>query len=372
MSRFSLFFTNIFRQKAPKNAETPEKYLPYGDNDAFPLEWAKAIRESPSASACLSTLTDFLIGFDFSNKDLSKVVVNSRGETFGEIHQQTSKDWIEFSGFYWLVLYNSTLKITEWVVLPFQNCRLGKPDSSGWISKIYYNPFFGTKEYNGIEKSQTIIYDVFNPAGARAQMTQEGEGYKGQVIFIGTTTPLSPYYPVNEAYSVKKWMEIEAGVADYHQDKIDNGFLQDYILVMKGDPNAPSNNPAYATTGINKTVGTVGQEFNDLMNQNFMGRGKHSSVMVQWVSQTEEKPEVVPIPTDASSDMFLAIDNQATKKITVGWSVPSILTNINEGVSLGGDGNAVRVAVKLMQQRVVRKQRVLTDAYGKVFKSVDS
>jgi hypothetical protein len=35
-------------------------------------------------------------------------------------------------------------------------------------------------------------------------------------------------------------------------------------------------------------------------------------------------------------------------------------------VSLGGDGNQIRVAVKLMQQRVIKRQRILTDSYQKI------
>lgn len=368
MSRFSLFFTNLWRQKTPRNAATQEKYLPYGNNDSFPLDWYKTIQDSPTGSSCLSTLIDFIVGYDFSDENLSKLVVNSRGETFGEVHHQTCKDWGTFSGFYWHFMYNANLGITEWQVLPFQNCRLGDADSSGWISKIYYNPFFGTSEYKGIEKGQTIIYDAFNPVAVKPQMAKGGDKYLGQVLFIGTTTPLSPYYPVHEAYSVEKWMKIEAGVADYHEDKIDNGFLQDYILGMLGDPNAASNNPDYANTNGPDKPGTVGQEFNDVMSKNFMGKGKHASIMVSWHSNREELPVPIPIPNTATSDMFMTLDNQAIKKITVGWKTPAILANISEGVSLGGDGNAVRVAVKLMQQRVVRKQRILTDAYGKVLK----
>jgi hypothetical protein len=59
----------------------------------------------------------------------------------------------------------------------------------------------------------------------------------------------------------------------------------------------------------------------------------------------------------------VTLDNQATKKITVAWKVPAVLANIHEGVSLGGDGNMIRVAVKLMQQRSKPKQRILTDSY---------
>jgi len=61
--------------------------------------------------------------------------------------------------------------------------------------------------------------------------------------------------------------------------------------------------------------------------------------------------------------MHRVTDEHATKKITIATKVPAILANISEGVSLGGDGNTIRAAVKLMQQRVVRPQSLLIAYY---------
>lgn len=362
-------FYNLWRQPAPKNAGTIENYLPYGQNDDFPLQLDKSISESETATSCLSTVQDFIEGFGFSDTNLEKLVINSKGENFWQFHQQTTDSWAEFEGFYWLLRFNALAQVTEIEFLPFENCRLGIPDSNGYISHIFYNPFFGTSEYKGQNKKETKVYDVFNPNAVKAQIAKQKGSFKGQVLFHSTTSARSRYYPRPQVYSANKWMKIEAGVSDYHEDKIDNGFLDDYILVMKGNPNDPSQNPDYNNPDDpNATPVTVGQEFDDVMSRNFMGRGKHSTVMVQWVNNSDEKPEVVTIPNSANSDRFINLDNQATKKITVAFKVPSILANISEGVSLGGDGNMVRVAVKLMQQRVIKKQRVLTDHYEKVLK----
>lgn len=366
MSWFRVF--NLFRQAAPRNAATIDKYLPYGANDNFPLEWDQAVKSSPSASSCLSTIKDFLEGFGFSDTSLEKLVVNSKGETFWQIHQKTVEDAAEFYGFYWLLRFNALGVATEWEVLPFQNCRLGKPDDQGYISKIFYNPFFGTVDYKGIDKKMTVVYDVYNPKAVKAQIAEQKDKFKGQVFFFGTTTPLSPYYPVNEAISAIKWMKIEAGVSDYHEDNLNNGFLQPFMLVMKGDPNAPSQNPNYTNEVRNGHAVTNAEEFEDMVAQNFMGAKRVGNMFVQWVGIGEEAPTVVPMPSNNNGDLFVTLDNQATKKITVGWKVPGILANINEGVSLGGDGNAVRVSVKLMQQRVIKRQRILTDNYQKVLK----
>lgn len=358
-------FTNLLRQKPGRNQKTPEGYLPYFKDDRFPLYWHKTISESPSASSCVSTIIDFLEGFGFSDTELEKLVVNSQGETFFQIHQKTAASFGEFEGFYWHFMYNAAGKIVEWRVLPFESCRLGVPDDKGWISKIFYNPFFGTDEYiseSGKYKRDTIEYHVYNPIGISPQIQNEKDKYQGQVLFVGTTTATSRFYPFPEAMSSEKWMKIETGTADYHEDNINNGLHQPYILVMKGDPNAPSNNPEYSST---ESPISAAQEFNAIIGSNFTGAKRVGNVMVQWVNigASEEVPEIVPIPSNANGDLFINLDDQATKKITVAFKVPAILANINEGVSLGGDGNMIRVAVKLMQQRSVKKQRVLTDAY---------
>lgn len=343
---------------------TYDKYLPYFDDfDNFPLKWHKAISDSPSATACVSTIQDFLEGFGFSDTALEKKVVNSRGETMFQIHQRTTKDFGEFEGFFWRFMYDATGKITEWDVLPFENCRLGKPDSKGFISKILYNPYFGTSDFQ--IKRDTVDYDTFAPKNVRAQMLEQGDKYKGQVLFVGTTNALSRFYPLPEAHSAYKWMRTEAGVADYHEDNINNGFLQPFMLIMKGNPNEPSKNPEYTSVPEGERK-TRGQEFDEVVSANFMGAKRVGNMWVQWVENPDEKPETLTFPSNNSGDQFLQLDQQATKKITVAFKVPSILANINEGVSLGGDGNMIRVAVKLMQQRVIKKQRTLTDAYSQV------
>lgn len=354
------------RQKTTAHQISYEGYLPYFANDSFPLEWHKTISESPSGQACVSTIADFMEGLGFSDESLDKLKVNRYGDTFFKNHHEICKSFSEFEGFYWHFMYDAAGKISEMRVLPFECCRLGKPDSNGIISKIFYNPFFGTGEYSS-NKNDTIIYDIFNPSAVRDQIQKERSKYKGQVLFVGTTTALSRFYPLPEAYSARKWMGSEAGIADYHEDNIENGLLQPYVYVQKGDPNAPVNNPE-ADSG-EKPV-TASEQFQDVISTNFQGADRVGNLMVQWVNvgAGEEVPEIIVLPSNANGDFFIAVDNQATKKITVAFKVPAILANINEGVSLGGDGNMVRVAVKLMQQRVIKKQRILTDTYEMVLK----
>lgn len=328
--------------------------------------WHEAISKSPSASSCVSTIQDFLEGAGFSPPELEKIPVNSKGETLWQIHQRTCKDFAEFEGFYWLLRYNAQGKITEWEVLPFENCRLGKPDDSGYIGKVYYNPYFGTSDFKTLKEKETKCYYSYNPKLLPDQIQEAGkENFPGQVYFCGTTNALSRFYPMPEAHSAFKWMGIEKGVADYHEDNINNGCLTPYILIKYGNPNDPAINPEGDSS---ETPMTIGQKYDEIISENFMGANRVGNMWLDWVQNKEEKPDVVPLPNNATGDNFLATDTQATKKITIAFKVPAILANINEGVSLGGDGNMIRVAVKLMQQRSIRKQRMLTDAYQQILK----
>lgn len=378
MSSWKYKIFNLWRQAAPTGYQTSEKYLPYtgpnGSFDSFPLDWHNAIVKSPSASACVSTIQDFLEGSGLSDPDLEAKVVNSRGETFFQIHQKTCKDFGEFEGFYWRVMYDALGRVTEWYALPFENCRLGVPDDNGYISKIYYNPFFGTNDYAGKGKELTQVYDVFNPKPEviRAQYQKHKEKYKGQVLFFGTTSALSRFYPVHEGYSCFKWMGIERGVSDYHEDNINNGFLQSFMLNMKGNPNDPSLNEDLKNHNGEGRPATVAQEFDLMMSQNFMGAKRIGNMVVTWSNNPGEEPTVIPMPANNNGDLFITLDNQSTKKITISFKVPAILANINEGVSLGGDGNQVRVAVKLMQQRVLKDQNSITEQYQSVLKIFQS
>lgn len=358
---------NLFRQTVQRSSLTLDKYLPYyGDNDDFPLKWHDIIANSPTATACVGTISDFMEGYGFSDPELEKLPVDSQGCSFFEIHQKTCESFAEYEGFYWLLRFDGTGKrVTEWRVLPFENCRLGKPDDKGYISKILVNPFYGTMDYNaGRSHRDTKVYDVFNPTAVASQMADQKKKYKGQIFFYGTTNAESRFYPKPKAHSAAKWMGTEKGVADYHEENINNAFLQPFMLAMIGNP----NEPVEAATTDNPTPQTRGAQIDEIISRNFMGAKRIGNFWLEWFTNKEEVPVPIAFPSNNKDDLFITIDSQAQKKITTAFKVPPILANIESGATLGGDGNMLRVAVKFMQQRVVKPQRILTDSYEKVLK----
>ena len=160
-------------------------------------------------------------------------------------------------------------------------------------------------------------------------------------------------------------MRVEKNAGIYFDENLENGFLQDIVMKMIGDPNDSSGLKDSNGDDIPK-----GQAFDTEITNNF-GKGAKTrhKIMALWGANKEEWPDITSFPTSGNPDLFRVQDEHAIKKITIATKVPAILANISEGVSLGGDGHTIRAAVKLMQQRVVRMQSLLVFYYENILKA---
>lgn len=360
MANFFVKIYNFVQREFAYSAQidTQGKYMPYGYTDTLPIELDELVSGSPTATSCLSTLADFITGEGFNEgEDLENLIVNTQGLKLWQFHAIQSESFSKKWGCATLVKYSKTGAITELYDIPFNYCRLGKPDDKGVISKIHYNPYFGTGLYMN---KDTEIYDAYNPAAATTQLAKD-TNWKGQIFWFGIKGR-APFYPIPDYYSAKHWMSVEKNAGIYFDENLKDGFLQDVILKMIGDPNDPSGLKTDAGEDIPK-----GKAFDTEMTANFgHGAKTRHKIMAMWANNKDEFPELTAFPASANSDLFRLQDEHAIKKITIATKVPAILANISEGVSLGGDGNTIRAAVKLMQQRVKRPQGYLIDYYSEM------
>ena len=358
----------LYRQQTQQQQiDGAQRYIPYGINDAFPFKLAKSIQDSVTASSCLNAYAKFVRGSQFSDPELAKKVVNSFGETLWQVHNKVSQAFSSFRGFAICVKYSASADIVGFYSVPFQYFRLREPDEQGIISKVLYNPFFGTGQD---QTHDTKEWDLFNPNKevVAKQIAEQKSKFKGQILYYGETTPLSPFYPYPVFASAINWMAIEAAIATFHKENLDNGFFQSVLLRIIGDPTAESTHPddvQIQSDGTTKSIRSVGARFN-LEMQKFSGAERVGNIMVQWAAQRDEWPDIQAFPTNANQELFTNLSNEAINKITLSFNVPSILANIQSGASLGGDGNLIRVSVKLMQSRVLDDQMVLEQTYDKL------
>jgi hypothetical protein len=343
----------VQREKAYSSQIDHGNYLPFGADDSFPTRLTKLVQGSPTATSCLSTWTDFITGEGFNEgEDLENLKVNSAGLTLFQFHTiqagYMSKNW----GVTTLVKYNRVGQITEFFDLPFQSCRLYKPDDNGLISKIVYNPYFGTNLY---KHQDNVIYDAYNPHAAPTQAANDPK-WKGQIYWFGIRDDKDPFYPIPDYYSAQHWMNVEKNAAIYFDDNLENGFLQDVIMKMIGNPNEGSGVKKNATEEYTK-----GELFDREMTNNFSGAKNRHRILAMWGDNKDEHPSLEPFPTAGNPDLFRVQDEHAIKKITIATKVPGVLANIQDTNNFSGE--QIRPAVKLMQQRAVRPQGLLIKIY---------
>lgn len=363
MTNYLLKFYNFVQREFAYSQQVDQQgnYLPYGVKNSFPTELAFLVDGSPTATSCLSTTADFITGEGFNEgDDLENVIVNNQGLTFFEYHTALASSLAHYWGVATLVKFNAVGQITELYPIPFQNCRLGKPDDKGTIGAIHYNPYFGTNLY---KQEDTEIYPTFNPQQAVTQYGKDPKKFKGQIFWMGIRDRKHPFYPIPDYYSAKHWMRVEYNASIYFDENLENGFLQPMLMKLRGNANDASG--VKESEGSEKEL-TKGQLFDREMSREFSGAKRVAKIMAMWADIGEEWPTFEPFPTNGNADMYRVQDEHAIKKITIATKTPAILANISEGVSLGGDGNTIRAAVKLMQQRVKRLQSLLTSYYGKL------
>lgn len=355
---------SLFRQPAqPIQVDLTDNSLWYGSDNAFPLKLATLVQESPAASSCISVLSDFLEGSGFSDETLKDKKINARGQTFGDIHNLVCESYALFEGFSLIVKYTREGKISEIFHYPFENCRLQRPDSKGIISKININPYYGTSIY---QRVHTEEYDTFNadPIVVRSQMAKQKEKYKGQILYVAFTRPLSRFYPQPYYFSAKSWMGIDAGIGAYHENNLDAGFFVMVLMKMIGDPDAPSTHPddqRINDQGQKESIRTRGQRF-DMIMQQFVGAESNTKMMVLWEMMKDQLPELQAFPTSTNTDFFVALQNLTTKNILIAMKIPSILANMGGENSLS-DGNQMANATRVMHDRVKKPQNLLTRTY---------
>lgn len=342
----------------------------WGDDDAMPLRMANIIKDSPATSACLNTKAQFIKGSKFSNDQLMRLKINRTGQTLWDLHCYLADTLALFEGFSVDFRYNSNKKITNAFPIAFESCRFKKPENDlvDEFDCIVYNPYIGTDQYN-TKYSKT--YPLFNLENLGEQLHTYGPKFPGQVYYYSKTKPLYRFYSNPDYWSAKKWIEIDAKIQEFHAENLDNGFFQSVLMTVIGNPNELSTNPKYQETytdenGVKRTrsTKTVGEEFNEMMSESFSGSKKAGNIMVQWALNQDQSQKIQAFPNNTNADLFIAIQNLATKNLTIATEVPAILANISEGVNLGSGGSEIQKSVELMQSRAVVWQNLLMQFYN--------
>ena len=338
-----------------------------GDND-FPQQLLQNVYNSPAGSAAIELWQEFIEGDGFIEPSVGKLKVNKK-QSLDDLHSLISADYASMWGCAVHVGYNMEGKRVSYKHVPFEGTRLGALDAKGTTDRIYYNPYYGTADY---ESKFTKWYYTYNPSPevVTSQILAHNEllakkkvdfPYPGQVYWFSIERPLARIYPQPFYYSAISWFQVDASIQKFHARNIDNNFLLSVLINKFGDPETPAGEK----NSDGDFVSTVGAEFDKQM-RTMAGAENAGSVCVNWIDRDEEKADITAFPSNTNDSLFNTLQTLVSDQIAIGTKTPRILIGISTSGKLG-DTQEVLNAIKVMQGRTRRMRQSLSRIYSEIF-----
>jgi hypothetical protein len=339
-----------------------------GNND-FPQQLLQNVYNSPVASAAVELWQEFVEGDGFIEETTGDLRVNKK-QDLNDLHALVSADFASMWGCSVHVGYNLVGERISFKHLPFEGARLGALNDNGITDKVYYNPYYGTPDF---DKKFTKWFYAYNPSPevVKAQIISHNQlvaekkvdfPYPGQVYWFSIERPLARIYPQPFYYSAVSWFQVDASIQKFHSRNIDNNFLLSVLINKFGDPSTPAGDK---DTDGNFTS-TVGELFNKEMGD-FAGADNAGSVLVNWYDREEEKADITAFPNNTNDTLFTTLQNLVSDQIAIGTKTPRVLLGIATAGKLG-DTQEVLNAIKVMQGRTRRMRQALSRIYKTLFK----
>lgn len=347
-----------------------EQTIIWGLDDALPMRILTAINESPITTLCLEKLEMFTRGSGFVDEGLMNMVVNNDGLTLWELHCILTMYYVQLDAFSVNFKYNNKPKIIQVFDIPTEGCRFMGKQESTQIFGIKYNPYFGTKDYQIRFTQKFSLFDLKN---VKAEASEEGNPYEGQVYFQGTKRTLYKHYPIPKYWTASKWIYSDAQNAEFNYNLLANSFLQSALIKVIGDPNAMSRHPSSmkivtGTDGVQRKepTKTNGQVFDEMMAANFSGVKKAGTVMAMWSLNKDTATDITAFPTTVNPDLISGALNNTIRMISGALQVPGILCNLPDSVSPLSGQDSLPHALDFMQSNTDTKRTNLEKFYNTI------
>lgn len=312
-------------------------WIEWDSNNNYPNIIKQVAQASPTAQKCLNTYVRFLVGKGFTDLNLNKFIVDPAKRTTSiSLLRRIAYDRALLKGVAVHIDYKAEGTKYALKHVPFENCRLGKPDDMGYINRIITNKDF--LEYKKENNQSYYNYDLTNVIKQiTGVIAKHGsvKYYRGQ-IYWWSTEGLT--YPIASIDSVKTDCSTEEGLSNIRYRNTRYNFLPAGMLATIGKPETDNVNPAALTE--EQRIDLIAARANDNFEKKFVaaqGDTETSKIMVVSVNFKEEIPTFIPFDAKNFDKEFLNTENSTTNVIGGIFNQPPILRCEDVGAGFGAD-----------------------------------
>ena len=334
---------NLSTYTAPKITEEKNKdFVSYGQDNNYYQYLIDQYQGSPTNNAIINGITEMIYG-----KGLSATNSDKKPMEYAEAVTLFNKDELKkiCSDFYLLgqatlqVYYNvDRSKIVKVEHFPVQTLRAEKADKKGDIKGYYY--FHDWSKYTNRDKLTRI------PAFGSGNNAIE-------ILCIKPYRAGYFYYTPVTYQGALPYCELEAEVANYHINNIQNGMAPSML--------------------VNFNNGTPDEEARELIEkriyEKFSGSSNAGKFILAFNDNQESAATIDPVQLSDAHNQYQFLSDESTNKILVGHRLSSpLLLGIRTGNNgLGSNADELKQASILFDNMVVRvQQEYILDALDKI------
>lgn len=338
-----------------------------GEDNSYPEKMERYRNNSVTATMASVVMTQYLLGKGFGAIDEKKIGTYK----FYDIADDLARDIVDNRGVFIHVNYNENYKISDFKIIPFAQCRVGKKDSNEYNGKILVCSDWHEKSF---KKENVDVIDVYNPNEEIIQYQIEKckgiENYKGQILYYNMDNQY--YYPLSRIDSVAFECDNEYNASLYKNELLRRGFFGKTLVITRpliSDPfyEDKSDEGLFRLTRLKSER----QNFKDNIKK-FIGAGEAGGVMHLEVDFAGERLEDAilfkNVESNINPDLFRFTEDSAVTKILMAYNnMPVVLVKSPDSSMLGNSGEALRVAKETYQENTTKERDLFVSLLNEVW-----
>ena len=345
----------VWKRLTPWN-KSADVYANDTDN-AYPERMDRLINNSVTAKSAATIMVQYLIGKGYGT-DVDNLIINKEQNLkLIDFADDVADDLVKQRGVFIHVNWNALYQISDFSVIPFEWCRIGKTDSNDYSGKIAV-----CKEWLKPKKADIQLIDVFNPRKKviDAQVEKAGgwEHYKGQILFVNMDTKL--LYPLSRIDSVAEDCDSEAQASIYKNRLLRKGFFGNTLVVTRplvGDGLEPGSTALLDAESererfqqaIKDSLGAQNTGGVLCLEMDFAGEKLEDAILIKQIESKIDDKLFNYTETSVRENILVAFNN-----------LPAGLIKTNEASLFGNSGEAIREMKRTYWENTTKERCLLT------------
>lgn len=332
-------------------------------DNAYPERMDRLINNSVTAKSAASIMLQYLIGKGYGEENDKLIVNKDKDLTLIDFADDVADDIVKQRGVFIHVNWNALYQISDFSVIPYEWCRIGKADSNDYAGKVAVS-----KEWLNPKRADIQLIDIFNPRKKviDAQVNKAGgwEHYKGQVLFVNMDTKLR--YPLSRIDSVADDCDSEAQAAVYKNRLLRKGFFGNTLVVTRPLVEEGLEPGSKALIDAESERDRFQQAIKDSL-----GAENTGGVLCLEMDFAGEKLDdailIKQIESKIDDELFEYTESSVRENILVAFNnLPAGLIKTNETSLFGNSGEAIREMKRTYWENTTKERNILTSVINQL------